>query len=299
MSNVLIVNMPKGGHACIGHNLKGLLEQKGHVVFLDEQTAPSDMASKYSSQDVDIVIENKAKDWAEIDDIVQFAKDKQVSQFLYVSSAGIYSPSEQLPYVESDKVKNSKAQGLVEKNLSESGLTFSCFRPMYIAGPTSSKRDYTDFFFDRMSRNQPIPIPGSGEQLTSVTDARDVSAMVAAAVGASGAANQIFNCVSPRFISFNGMAKACARAMGVDPATLSLVHYDPKKLPADVDSKKAFPFRNAHFIASPAKATSLLGWTCERDLDTILRESYESFQTRGEGSKEKSFSSDQVLLAAA
>jgi hypothetical protein len=43
--------------------------------------------------------------------------------------------------------------------------------------------------------------------------------------------------------SFRGrLVRLAAKAAGKDPKEVKIVHYDPKK--ADVDVKKAFPFRN-------------------------------------------------------
>lgn len=49
---------------------------------------------------------------------------------------------------------------------------------------------------------------------------------------------KIFNCVSDRAVTFDGLAKLCAQAAG---RQLNIVHYDPKAV--GVDAKKAFPFR--------------------------------------------------------
>ena len=53
------------------------------------------------------------------------------------------------------------------------------------------------------------------------------------------ASGNIFNCVSDRAVTLDGMAKLCAQAAG---KVVEIVHYDPKAV--GVDAKKAFPFRN-------------------------------------------------------
>lgn len=64
--------------------------------------------------------------------------------------------------------------------------------------------------------------------------------MLSLAVENSVAANgKIFNCVSDRAVTFNGLAKLCAKAAGRE---FKIVHYDPKSV--GIDAKKAFPFRN-------------------------------------------------------
>jgi nucleoside-diphosphate-sugar epimerase len=88
-------------------------------------------------------------------------------------------------------------------------------------------------------RNRPVPIPGSGMQLTNISHVRDLSSMLTLAVEKPDAANgKIFNCVCDRAVTFNGLAKLCAQAA---ESELKIVYFDPKE--AGVDAKKAFPFR--------------------------------------------------------
>lgn len=89
-------------------------------------------------------------------------------------------------------------------------------------------------------RKRPVPIPGSGMQLTNISHVRDLSSMLTRAVeNPQAASGKIFNCVSDRAVTLDGMAKLCAQAAGL---SFEIVHYDPKAV--GVDAKKAFPFRN-------------------------------------------------------
>ena len=64
--------------------------------------------------------------------------------------------------------------------------------------------------------------------------------MLTLAVEKPDAANsRIFNCVSDRAVTLDGMAKLCAQAAG---RPVNIIHYDPKAV--GIDAKKAFPFRN-------------------------------------------------------
>lgn len=53
------------------------------------------------------------------------------------------------------------------------------------------------------------------------------------------ASGNIFNLVSDRAVTLDGMARLCAQAAG---RPLEIVHFDPKAV--GVDARKAFPFRN-------------------------------------------------------
>ncbi len=53
-----------------------------------------------------------------------------------------------------------------------------------------------------------------------------------------------------RFVTFDGIAKACAKAAGAPEP--ELIHYNPKDY--DFGKNKAFPMRDQHFFASIDKA---------------------------------------------
>jgi hypothetical protein len=57
-------------------------------------------------------------------------------------------------------VKETAGQVLYERYAKESGLPFVSFRPQYIYGRKSNKWDYIDWYFDRIVRGAPLPIPG-------------------------------------------------------------------------------------------------------------------------------------------
>lgn len=77
-------------------------------------------------------------------------------------------------------------------------------------------------------------------QLTNISHVRDLSSMLTLAVEDPVSSNgKIFNCVSDRAVTFDGLAKLCAQAAGCE---LKIIHYDPKAV--GIDAKKTFPFRN-------------------------------------------------------
>eukprot|EP00180_Rhodochaete_pulchella_P002131 Plantae.Rhodophyta-Rhodochaete_pulchella.ctg32203.p1 GENE.Plantae.Rhodophyta-Rhodochaete_pulchella.ctg32203~~Plantae.Rhodophyta-Rhodochaete_pulchella.ctg32203.p1 ORF type:complete len:125 (-),score=25.75 Plantae.Rhodophyta-Rhodochaete_pulchella.ctg32203:314-688(-) len=121
--------------------------------------------------------------------------------------------------------------------------------------------------------------------------------MIAAAVDNPAASGQIFNMTSPRYVTFNGVVRAAARAAGKSADDVRIVHYDPSRAPED--SAKAFPFRNQHFIVSPGKAHRALGWEYQTGLDEMLAGAFESYVRLGKDKRELDFAKDDALLAAA
>jgi UDP-glucose 4-epimerase len=56
-----------------------------------------------------------------------------------------------------------------------------------------------------------------------------LAAAMVAILGNEQAKGQIYNISGDRFITFNGLARACAIAAGKDPEQVKLVHFDPSQ----------------------------------------------------------------------
>ncbi|KAG8081174.1 hypothetical protein GUJ93_ZPchr0007g5473 [Zizania palustris] len=294
--SVLIVNTNGGGHAVIGFYFAKELLAAGHAVTVltvgeegsdkmkktpfsrfSELTSagaktvwgdPADVGAVVSGASFDVVLDNNGKDLDAVKPVADWAKAAGVGQFLFVSSAGIYTTSDEPPHVEGDAVKESAGHVGVEKYIAGEFTNWASFRPQYMIGSGNNK-DCEEWFFDskntnppakilanfqiptrtnlRKKRNlagivrkRPVPIPGSGMQITNIAHVRDLASMLALAVESPGAAaGKIFNSVCDRAVTFNGLVKMCAAAAGIDA---EIVHYDPAAV--GVDAKKAFPFRN-------------------------------------------------------
>merc|ERR1719238_748128 len=306
---VLLVNTPAGGHAVIGYSLAKTLSSEGHAVtilvpceeFSSKMLKPpftrfqelrdmgvsvkwsEDGASGMKGEQFDVVLDNNGKDMDSVGPSLDFAKSAGSEQFVFISSAGMYTPGLEVSYVEGDPVKESAGHNKVEQALAGGDMAWSVFRPQYMTGSGQNK-DCEEYFFDRIVRSRPVCVPGSGMQLTSVTPVDDLTDMIAAAVGNPAAYNQIFNCVGERTVTLDGMVRLCAAAVGVDP---QIVHYDPKE--ADVDVKKAFPFRPIHFYSEPRAAVDILGWRATRDLEKVLKERYDEYVSSGRPGKDIQF----------
>ncbi|XP_021759021.1 chloroplast stem-loop binding protein of 41 kDa a, chloroplastic-like [Chenopodium quinoa] len=316
---VLIVNTNSGGHAVIGFYFAKELLGAGHQVTVltvgDESSDkmkkppftrfseitsaggktiwgnPADIGSVVGGETFDVVLDNNGKDLEAVSPVIDWAKSSGVEQFLFISSAGIYNPTDEPPHVEGDAVKASASHVAVEESIAKTFSNWASFRPQYMIGSGNNK-DCEEWFFDRIVRDRPIPIPGSGMQLTNITHVRDLSSMLTAAVeNPSAASGNIFNCVSDRAVTLDGMAKLCSQAAG---RPVKIVHYDPKAI--GVDAKKAFPFRNMHFYAEPRAAKDILGWQATTYLPEDLKERYEEYVKIGRDKKDMKFELDDKIL---
>ncbi|XP_020526896.1 chloroplast stem-loop binding protein of 41 kDa a, chloroplastic [Amborella trichopoda] len=298
---VLIVNTNSGGHAVIGFYLARDLALSGHEVTIftvgeessDKMKKPPFSMFSYASLFLILNISYMfSKSNYKPRPVADWAKANSAQQFLYISSAGIYKTSDEPPHVEGDLVKEDASHVGVEKYIA--GLSFkssAVFRPQYMIGSGNNK-DCEEWFFDRIVRDRPVPIPGSGLQLTNISHVRDLSSMLALAVENPSKANgQIFNCVSDRAVTFDGLAKLCSQAAG---RPVNIVHYDPKAV--GIDAKKAFPFRNMHFYAEPRATKEILGWQSTTNLGEDLKERFEEYVKIGRDTKSMQFEIDDKIL---
>ncbi|KAL3647883.1 Chloroplast stem-loop binding protein of 41 kDa a, chloroplastic [Castilleja foliolosa] len=319
--NVLIVNTNSGGHAVIGFYFAKELLAAGHgVTILTVGEEGSDKMKKtpfnrfseivssggktvwgepayvgkvLEGATFDVVLDNNGKDLDAVRPVADWAKSTGVKQFLFISSAGIYKPTDEPPHVEGDTVKSDAGHVGVEKYISETFGNWASFRPQYMIGSGNNK-DCEEWFFDRIVRGRPVLIPGSGMQLTNIAHVRDLSSILTLAVEKPEAANgNIFNCVSERAVTLDGVAKSCAQAAGLP---VEILHYDPKAV--GVDAKKAFPFRNMHFYSEPRAAKEILGWSGTTNLPVDLKERYDEYVKIGRDKKEMKFELDDKILAA-
>ncbi|XP_055813272.1 chloroplast stem-loop binding protein of 41 kDa a, chloroplastic [Solanum dulcamara] len=316
---VLIVNTNSGGHAVIGFYFAKELLGSGHdvtVLTVGEESSdkmkktpfnrfseitgaggrtvwgnPADVGKILEGEVFDAVLDNNGKDLDSVSPVADWAKNSGVKQFLFISSAGIYKPTDEPPHVEGDAVKADAGHVGVEKYISEIFGSWASFRPQYMIGSGNNK-DCEEWFFDRIVRGRPVLIPGSGMQLTNISHVRDLSSMLTLAVqNPAAASGHIFNCVSDRAVTLDGMARLCAKAAG---CSVEIVHYDPKAV--GVDAKKAFPFRNMHFYAEPRAAKEILGWSATTNLPEDLKEQFEEYVKIGRDKKEMKFELDDKIL---
>ncbi|MDJ0535491.1 MAG: NAD-dependent epimerase/dehydratase family protein [Xenococcaceae cyanobacterium MO_207.B15] len=302
-----------GGTRFIGVYLTKVLVEQGHEVVLfnrGNKPAPvtgvrqihgdrkeaEQLKDKLAAESFDVIFDNNGRELSDTKPLVEIFKDR-VKHFIYVSSAGVYLKSHQMPHIEGDAVDpNSRHKGKhqTEAYLAESGIPWTSIRPTYIYG-SQNYNDLEAWFFDRLVRNRPLPIPGNGLHFTQFGHVQDLAVGMAQVIGNSQAIGQIYNLSGDRYVTFDGLAYACAEAMGKSPDEVKIVHYDPSNF--DFGKRKAFPLRVQHFFADVTKAKRDLDWKPQYDLVSGLKESLENdYLASGRDSTEIDFSLDEMIL---
>ncbi|XP_020100046.1 chloroplast stem-loop binding protein of 41 kDa b, chloroplastic isoform X2 [Ananas comosus] len=265
--NILIM----GGTRFIGVFLSRLLVKEGHQVTLftrgktpitqqlpgESDQDYADFSSKIlhlkgdrqdfefvktnlAAKGFDVVYDINGREAAEVEPILDGLP--KLEQYIYCSSAGVYLKSDILPHFETDAVDpKSRHKGKLEtENLLDSrGVNWTSLRPVYIYGPLNYN-PVEEWFFHRLKAGRPIPIPNSGNQLTQLGHVKDLARAFVIVLGNSKASRQVYNISGSKYVTFDGLAKACAKAAGFPEP--EIVHYNPKEF--DFGKKKAFPFRD-------------------------------------------------------
>jgi nucleoside-diphosphate-sugar epimerase len=304
-----------GGTRFIGVYLTKILVEKGHEVVLfnrgnkpapvegvaqihGDRTDANQLKEKLENQSFDAIFDNNGRELSDTQPLADLFKDK-IKHFVYMSSAGVYLKSDQMPHQEGDPVdpkSRHKGKNHTEQYLAEQGLPFTSIRPTYIYGP-QNYNPLESWFFDRLVRDRPIPIPGNGMHFTQLGHCYDLATAMAAVLGNETAIGEIYNVSGERYVTFDGLAKACAEAAGKSPDSIKIVHYDPKQF--DFGKRKAFPMRVQHFFADVHKAINHLGWKPEFDLVSGLKDSFENdYLKTGQAQAEVDFSVDDEILKA-
>ncbi len=304
-----------GGTRFIGVYLTKILVEKGHEVVLfnrgkkpapvegvqqihGDRTDPEQIKAKLAHESFDAIFDNNGRELSDTQPLAEIFQGK-VKHFVYVSSAGVYLKSDQMPHVEGDAIdpkSRHKGKFETESYLEKQGLPFTSIRPVYIYGP-QNYNPLEAWFFDRIMRDRPIPIPGNGMHITQLGHCQDLANAMAAVLGNSQAIGQIYNISGDRYVTFDGLARACAAAAGKSPDSIQIVHYDPKQF--DFGKQKVFPMRVQHFFTDIHKAKQELNWQPEFDLVSGLRDSLEKdYLAKGQDKVEIDFSLDDQILQA-
>lgn len=304
-----------GGTRFIGVYLTKILVEKGHEVVLfnrgkrpapvagvqqihGDRTDPEQIKTKLAHESFDAIFDNNGRELSDTQPLAEIFQG-QVKHFVYVSSAGVYLKSDQMPLMEGDAVdpkSRHKGKFETENYLQKQGLPFTSIRPVYIYGP-QNYNPLEAWFFDRILRDRPIPIPGNGMHITQLGHCQDLAKAMAAVLGNSQAIGQIYNISGERYVTFDGLARACAVAAGKSPDSIQIVHYEPKQF--DFGKQKAFPLRVQHFFTDIHKAKQELNWQPEFDLVSGLRDSLEKdYLANGHDKADIDFSLDDQILAA-
>jgi len=275
LPNVDVIRAPLGDDSLNANLMRAILDRESYEYVWDNASKKPEGAAKA---------------------ICELAKSWDCKLYTYVSSAGVYKTDTNTPFpmAETTPVKDSAGQIQFENFVVESGLPLVSFRPQYIYGPKSNKHDYIDWYFDRLVRDLPLPIPADGTQKVSLTNSEDVASLLASVLNDEEAAKEqrIFNCGTDDLVTYDALAYMCAEALGIPKDDVKIEHYD-----GDLFGKANFPFRLTDFYVAPDTAKSILGWSGPKHtLKGDLTSYFESYKARGGPEKKMSLVKDWEIV---
>lgn len=328
-AGALIVQNKGGGHGEIGYHLAlKLAKEKGMKVTMIQDSAckqdkpPFDSYSDLTQAGVDIKMADLQNGGLSAamqgvqpceyvfdnqnicpKDVQTLVKPWNPKVYAYVSSGGMYLVPPSGPLVEGGAVKLDNKQLANENHARNLGLNWCSFRPQYIYGPKTNKRDYIDWFLDRITRDLPFPLPQDGSLFTTLTNSEDVAGMMASVVGKESEANgQIFNCAGDELLSHIEVVKVICEALGKDSRDVlsKVVFYDPAALKGlELPKEGKFPFRETNFGVAVKKAKEVLGWEPSHTFAGDIAQYYAEYCRLGKDQGPVKRAWDEAVLSAA
>jgi nucleoside-diphosphate-sugar epimerase len=158
-----------------------------------------------------------------------FVGQSSFQQYVFMSSAGVYLKSDEMPHLERDPVDpKSRHKGKLdsEQALKALGLPWCSFRPTYICGP-QNYNPVERYFFERVDAGRPVCIPGHGQHLTGLGHVEDLAVAMANVIGREDrTTGKVYNVQNTQAVTFDGVAKAAAKVCGKE---VEIIHYNPKE----------------------------------------------------------------------
>jgi len=299
MPTSLIINNKGGGHVTIGYHLCRALTAKGHKVTIiqnsdiDNEKMPFTSYSDLDAEilkipfdetfalpegrdEFDFVFDNNSKaPTGPVESAI--LRDVKTKLYTYVGSAGIYERPESLsegePLDETMPIKVSKPTAQFEAALAASSIPHVLFRCQYIYGPLCPKK-YLDYYLDRISKEETLPIPSPGTQIVSLTDVRDVASQLASVVDGPlfPKSGEVYNTGTTNDLkhTYVDVAKIIGGKLGKKPK-IELV-----------DEAPDFPFRAKEFFVNSKKSITDLDFDGGKmSLESYVGELVDEFQGRG------------------
>ncbi len=230
---------------------------------------------KLKNKKYDIVFDISGRELSQTKILIENINEN-FDRYVYVSSAGVYQDSQELPINEKDPIdKDSRHIGKYEseKWLLDNKIPFTSFRPTYIYGPGNYNK-IENWFFERIVSLKKVPIPFDGSLITQLGHVSDLTDAMIKCLSQIKTKNNIYNCSGDKGITIKGLVMICADVCNIDRNDIELLSFDYRKL--DTKSRKSFPIRLNHYHTSISKIKEDLGWEPKYNLINGLQNSFQN-----------------------
>jgi UDP-glucuronate 4-epimerase len=200
--------------------------------------------------------------------LLEFARKRNIKQFVFASSSSVYGINEHVPWHEEEKLMpispyastklSCEMLGHVYSHLY--GIRFLALRFFTVYGPAQRPDLAIHKFFNSIIKGQPIPVFGDGSTSRDYTFVNDTVKGVEAAINYDQSDFEIINLGNHQTVTLSGLIEAIEKICGKK----AIIDRQPEQ-PGDVPQT----------FANIAKAGKLLNYHPSTDLETGLRGFYD------------------------
>lgn len=203
--------------------------------------------------------------------LLEFARERSIKQFVFASSSSVYGVNEQVPWSEDHKLlpispyASTKLSGEMLGHVYSHlyGIRFLALRFFTVYGPGQRPDLAIHKFFKSILNDQPIPVYGDGSTSRDYTFIEDTIKGVEAAITYEGSDFEIINLGNNKTVNLAELIAAIEKTIGKE----ALINRLPEQ-PGDV----------RHTFANISKAQSLLNYYPETELDEGLNKFHKWFK---------------------
>ncbi len=223
---------------------------------------------------------------------------------VFVSTGRVYDHALPIPFSETtprslywgDYARNKIAgEDALMDRYHRLGVAVTIVRPTHVMGPLNTRNNET-FFFDRVLRDRPVLVPGSGAWLRQFGHVEDLADVMAALLADPRAAGQAYNVSGEEAITQVGLVELVAEIVG---RPVALVPFDPALL-SRVPGGQVFGQNlvyDCHAVYTTTKLRTELGLRPRYTLASGLAHTYEWYRREGLDRRPVDVSTDDALLA--
>ncbi|WP_276363261.1 GDP-mannose 4,6-dehydratase [Daejeonella sp. H1SJ63] len=200
--------------------------------------------------------------------LLEFARKRNIKQFVFASSSSVYGINENVPWHEEEKLMpispyastklSCEMLGHVYSHLY--GIRFLALRFFTVYGPAQRPDLAIHKFFNSIIKGQPIPVFGDGTTSRDYTFVNDTVKGIEAAINYDQSDFEIINLGNHQTVTLAGLIEAIEKICGKQ----AIIDRQPEQ-PGDVPQT----------FANIGKAGKLLNYHPSTDLETGLRAFYD------------------------
>ena len=271
------------------------LNIKGVTEFHGDRTSPDSIRRNLPSTDWDAVIDFCGYSAEDIESAIQGVSGR-IGHYIFISTASVYDHSVMPPLDETSKILSKPqpelgdpAEYVLGKIRAEESLVTLCgeraipwtiLRPSILYGRFNyAPRE--SYFFDLMEKEAAVIIPKQNLALFDFIFAEDLSAIIGLCINNEKACDQVFNTVSPEFVSYQKFVEILETISG------KRIKIIEKSVRTIIEERIPLPFpMDHHEVYSGDKLHKALGFKFT-PLVLGMKKAYEFYQLLREKNKEK------------